>query len=173
MLFRSWLIPHFNATIDLLHEYKAAPMQPGGFFDVPKVSIIWAATCIADNPRLPKLAPHPDDTEGMKFLLERRTDFGGNGWEALFPGQGGRIVVNRVEGAHHFSMMVSSFFRLFLVLGMCVVYIYLPLDGCLQPAYLDVLVDQVRSLTNQGISILLQREPYSQQLAEFLRKAMA
>ncbi|KAF7546534.1 hypothetical protein G7Z17_g8371 [Cylindrodendrum hubeiense] len=101
----AWLIPHFNATIDLLHEYRAAPMRPGRFFDVPKVSIIWAAACIADNPLLPKLAPHPDDTEGMKFLLERRTDFRGNGWEALFPGRERGIVVDRVEGAHHFSMM--------------------------------------------------------------------
>ncbi|KAI1412620.1 polyketide synthase [Hypoxylon sp. FL1857] len=101
----AWLIPHFNATIDLLHEYRAAPMRPGRYFDLPKVSIIWAATCIADNPRLPKLAPHPDDTEGMKFLLERRTDFGPNGWDALFPGRERDIVIDRVEGAHHFSMM--------------------------------------------------------------------
>ncbi|KAI0123643.1 polyketide synthase [Xylariales sp. AK1849] len=104
----AWLIPHFNATIDLLHEYRAAPMRPGRFFDLPKVSIIWAAACIADNPRLPKLAPHPDDTEGMKFLLERRTDFGASGWEALFPGQEGAIIVDRVEGAHHFSMMDTN-----------------------------------------------------------------
>ncbi|KAI1452580.1 polyketide synthase [Annulohypoxylon moriforme] len=99
----AWLIPHFNATIDLLHEYRAKPMRPGRFFALPKVSLIWAASCIADNPRLPKLAPHPDDTEGMKFLLERRTDFGPNGWDTLFPGQD--VVVDRVEGAHHFSMM--------------------------------------------------------------------
>ncbi|KAK3902976.1 conidial yellow pigment biosynthesis polyketide synthase [Staphylotrichum tortipilum] len=101
----AWLIPHFNATIDLLHEYRAAPMRPGRFFDLPKVKIIWAAACIADNPCLPKLAPHPDDTEGMKFLLERRTEFGPNGWDALFPGREAGIVLERVEGAHHFSMM--------------------------------------------------------------------
>ncbi|KUI72115.1 Conidial yellow pigment biosynthesis polyketide synthase [Cytospora mali] len=103
----AWLIPHFNATIDLLHEYRAAPMRGSGrsASGGPKVSIIWAAACIADNPRLPKLAPHPDDTEGMKFLLERRTNFGANGWGALFPGREGSIIVDRVEGAHHFSMM--------------------------------------------------------------------
>ncbi|KAK2614402.1 hypothetical protein N8I77_001234 [Diaporthe amygdali] len=104
----AWLISHFNATIDLLHEYRAAPMRSGRFpsdVPIPKVGIIWAAACIADNPRLPKLAPHPDDTEGMKFLLERRTDFGASGWGTLFPGSERRIFVDRVEGAHHFSMM--------------------------------------------------------------------
>ncbi|KAI1142789.1 polyketide synthase [Hypoxylon sp. FL0543] len=121
----AWLIPHFNATIDLLHEYRATPLRPGRFFDLPKVSIVWAAACIADNPRLPKLAPHPDDTEGMKFLLERRTDFGPNGWDALFPGRESDIVVDRVEGAHHFSMMVSLPFRLFLAFGLMLVYIRL------------------------------------------------
>jgi hypothetical protein len=73
---------------------------------------------IANNPRLPKLAPYRDDTEGMKFLLEHRKDFGSNGWEGLFPGREGRIVVDRVGGAHPFSMMVSSVFRLCLVLGL-------------------------------------------------------
>ncbi|RWA12602.1 hypothetical protein EKO27_g2497 [Xylaria grammica] len=101
----AWLIPHFNATIDLLHEYRAAPLRPVRFSDGPKVSIIWATACIADNPRLPKLTPHPDDTEGMKFLLKRRTDFGSNGWEALFPGREHDILIDRITGAHHFSMM--------------------------------------------------------------------
>lgn len=105
----AWLIPHFNATIDLLHAYRAAPMRPSRADRgsvIPKISILWAAASIADNPRLPKLAPHPEDTEGMKFLLERRSDFGGNGWESLFPDSD--IRIDRVEGAHHFSMMVSS-----------------------------------------------------------------
>ncbi|KAI0405958.1 polyketide synthase [Xylaria palmicola] len=107
----AWLIPHFNATIDLLHEYRAAPLRPGRPADGPKVSIIWAAACIADNPRLPKLAPRPDDTEGMKFLLARRTDFGSNGWETLFPGRERDILIDRVPGAHHFSMMREPYSR--------------------------------------------------------------
>lgn len=121
-----WLIPHFNATIDLLHEYRAAPMHSGQF-KLPKVGIIWAASSIADNPSLPKLASHPDDTEGMKFLLERRTNFGGNGWETLFTGRQSEIVIDRVDGAHHFSMMVSFSFQLFLMIGIVLVFIHLPL----------------------------------------------
>lgn len=105
----AWLIPHFNATIDLLHDYRAEPLSSGRLLDNLKVNIIWAASCIADNPHLPKLPPHPDDTEGMNFLLKRRTDFGSNGWEALFPSRKLNIVIGRVDGAHHFSMMVSFF----------------------------------------------------------------
>ncbi|KAI0517278.1 polyketide synthase [Xylaria bambusicola] len=101
----AWLIPHFNATIDLLHEYHPTPVRSRRPSDGPNVSIIWAASCIFDNPHLPKLAPRPDDTEGMKFLLERRTDFGSNDWETLFPGRGQDIRIDRVSGAHHFSMM--------------------------------------------------------------------
>ena len=122
----AWLIPHFNATIDLLHEYRASPLQPRSSVDMPKVGIIWAAACIADNPLLPKLPPRPDDTEGMKFLLERRTDFGGNGWEALFPGRASDMVIDRVEQAHHFSMMVSFAFPFWLcVLMITLVAAYL------------------------------------------------
>jgi hypothetical protein len=87
---------------------------------MPKVGIIWAAACIADNPLLPKLPPRPDDTEGMKFLLERRTDFGGNGWEALFPGRASDMVIDRVEEAHHFSMMVSFAFPFWLCVLMII-----------------------------------------------------
>lgn len=102
-----WLIPHFNATIDLLHEYHAAPMPRGPLLDALKVNIVWAASCIADNQQLPRLPSRPGDTKGMKFLLERRTDFGPNGWDVLFPGREREVVISRVEGGHHFSMMVS------------------------------------------------------------------
>ncbi|KAI8631121.1 polyketide synthase [Xylariaceae sp. FL1651] len=104
----AWLIPHFNATIDLLHDYRAKPLRIRRLSDGPKVCIIWAAACIADNPRLPKLAPHPDDTEGMKFLLERRTDFGGNGWEHLFPGQEQKILIDRVAAPAIFQEIGGS-----------------------------------------------------------------
>lgn len=164
----AWLIPHFNATIDLLHEYRATPMRAGRFYGIPKVNVIWAASCIADNPRLPKLAPHPDDTEGMKFLLERRTNFGGNGWEHLFPGREKDIVLDRVDGAHHFSMMVSRLFIISLILTLCAFHIFLPIGGCIPSAYIDCLAANIRVPTDE-----LQREPYSQKLAQFLRKAMA
>ncbi|KAM3080825.1 hypothetical protein ACMFMF_002740 [Clarireedia jacksonii] len=95
-----WLIPHFNATIDVLHDYYAEPLLES---QCPQVSIIWACDSIMDREGVPKLSPHPDDTEGMKFLTEKRKDFSGNGWEELFPGI--EITIVRAEGATHFSMM--------------------------------------------------------------------
>ncbi|KAJ8105235.1 hypothetical protein ONZ43_g7506 [Nemania bipapillata] len=96
----AWLIPHFNATIDVLHDYWADPLLPE---ECPKVTIIWACESVMDAPGVPRLPPHPDDTEGMKFLTERRKDFSGNGWEKLFPD--GEIVIGRIHGANHFSML--------------------------------------------------------------------
>jgi hypothetical protein len=44
-----------------------------------------------------------EDTEGMKFLTEQRTDFGPGEWSDLFPGK--HLNVNVIRGEHHFSMM--------------------------------------------------------------------
>lgn len=107
-----WLVPHFNATIDTLHEYRAQPLPHG---KAPKTSLIWACDSVIDGKTVPKLPPHVDDTEGMKFLTEPRTDFSSNGWEVLFPG--GQVRVERAVGANHFSMMVSSLTLFSLPLG--------------------------------------------------------
>ena len=99
-----WLVPHFNATIDTLHEYFADPLPRG---KTPKTSITWACDSVMDGKHVPRMSPHPDDTEGMKFLTEARTDFSGNGWETLFPG--GQVSVKQAVGANHFTMMVSVY----------------------------------------------------------------
>jgi thioesterase domain-containing protein/acyl carrier protein len=96
-----WLVPHFNGTIDILHDYWAEPLLEGL---TPKTSIIWASESVLDGVKFPKLAPGPDDTEGLKFLTEKRTDFSAAGWEDLFPGDEVRVV--RADGADHFSIMV-------------------------------------------------------------------
>lgn len=97
-----WLIPHFNGVIDILHNYWAEPLVDSQCL---KVSLIWACSSIMDDASLPPLMPHKDDTEGMKFLTEKRRDFSGNGWEDLFPGS--QLVIEKAHGANHFSMMVS------------------------------------------------------------------
>ncbi|KZF26353.1 polyketide synthase [Xylona heveae TC161] len=99
-----WLIPHFNATIDVLHDYWAEPLPAG---TAPKTSIIWACESVMDGINFVKPAPHPDDTEGMKFLTEKRADFSPCGWEDFFPDR--EITVEKAEGATHFSMMRDSF----------------------------------------------------------------
>ena len=98
----AWLFPHFNATIDTLHEYFATPLPHG---KSPTVSLIWACDSVIDGQRIPR---RPGDTEGMKFLTEPRTDFSAKGWEELFPG-GQPVRTERAVGANHFSMMVSLF----------------------------------------------------------------
>ena len=98
-----WLVPHFNATIDTLHDYHAVPLPNG---KAPKTSLIWACDSVMNGKNIPKMPPHPDDTEGMKFLTEPRTDFSGCGWEKLVPGV--EMRVHKAVGANHFSMMVSS-----------------------------------------------------------------
>ena len=95
------LFPHFIATIDLLHDFIAKPLPEGM---APKTSLIWAGESILDTLKV-DLPPHPDDTEGMKFLTVRHLSFSGNGWERLFPGE--KLSISVAEGANHFSMMVS------------------------------------------------------------------
>jgi thioesterase domain-containing protein/acyl carrier protein len=99
-----WLVPHFNATIDTLHSYHAKPLSRGRTPD--RTSLIWACDTVMDGIAVPKMPPHPDDTEGMKFLTEPRTDFSPCGWETLLPG--GEVSVHKATGANHFTMMVSS-----------------------------------------------------------------
>lgn len=94
-----WLFPHFNATIDTLHDFVASPLPEG---TAPKTSLIWAGEGVLSDLKV-ELPPHPDDTEGMKFLTTNHTTFSGNGWEELFPGE--KLQISVAEGANHFTMM--------------------------------------------------------------------
>lgn len=104
-----WLLPHFRATIDLLHDYHAPPLSArnSAVLDM-KVSIIWAQACALDGVRYPRLpsieAGQVQDEEGVKFLSEPRVDFGPGRWAGLFP-PGVSVSTHTVEGEHHFSMM--------------------------------------------------------------------
>ena len=98
------LFAHFNATIEVLHDYHAKALPPN---TLKRITIIWATDCVIDGVILPKLPPHPDDTEGMRFLTEKRTDFTAQGWGDLFPGM--QIDVESVKDAHHFSLMVRLY----------------------------------------------------------------
>ncbi len=98
------LFAHFNATIEVLHDYHAKALPTN---TLKRVTIVWATDCVIDGVILPKMPPQPDDTEGMKFLTEKRVDFTAQGWGDLFPGM--KIDVKSVEGAHHFSLMVRVY----------------------------------------------------------------
>ncbi|KAI9762130.1 MAG: Type I Iterative PKS [Chaenotheca gracillima] len=99
----SWLLPHFLAFIDSLDAYKAVPFAPG---QAPQTHVIWAKDGVCKNPEDPRPEPRADDPREMKWLLNNRTDFGPNGWDQLLGG--GRLVVETMAGANHFSMMEGA-----------------------------------------------------------------
>lgn len=98
------LFAHFNATIEVLHNYHANALPAN---TLKRTTIIWAPDCVTVGATLSKLPPQPDDTEGMKFLTEKQTDFTAQGWGNLFPGM--KIDIKTVEDAHHFSLMVRVY----------------------------------------------------------------
>ena len=93
-----WLVPHFKATIEVLHDYFATPLPEGL---APQTTIVWAAESALEGVRLPR---ENNDTKGIKFLTEKRTDFSAGGWGRLFPGED--VEVHVIKGANHFSIMV-------------------------------------------------------------------
>lgn len=102
-----WLIPHFHATIELLHHYRALPLPLLKERNSLRVTIIWAGACAFDDA---KYAHMPDEgacsateMEGIRFLTQQRTDFGPGKWAQLFSSH--EVVVRTIEGENHFSMM--------------------------------------------------------------------
>jgi thioesterase domain-containing protein len=94
-----WLIGHFEACVNSLHDHRASAMDPSV---APQTTVIWACDAI-DKSITPRFERRPDDPEGLKFLTEARMDFGLCGWESLLPQEDCKIFC--VEGANHFSMM--------------------------------------------------------------------
>ncbi len=91
----SYLIPHFVAVVDVMLDYKVAPLKTGR---MPKVGIVWAADTVMDEKDAPKI-------KGMHFMVQRRKDFGPDGWDSVVPGAEFDIV--KAIGANHFTLMVS------------------------------------------------------------------
>lgn len=95
-----YLIPHFNATMDVLQNYTAKPIPQAR--RIPKVAIVWAVESVLDE----KNSPPPEllNHKGIHFLLEKRDDYGSCGWETLLPGSD--FIFEKIKG-NHFTMMVS------------------------------------------------------------------
>ncbi|AEO70601.1 polyketide synthase [Thermothielavioides terrestris NRRL 8126] len=96
----AWLVPHFEACVNSLHDYHAKPFTPEAA--APRTQIIWACDAI-DKHLEPKFERRPDDPEGLKFLTATRTDFGPGGWETLLPEP--CIELAKITDSNHFSMM--------------------------------------------------------------------
>lgn len=94
-----WLIPHFEASIINLAAYEPEPLDPS---DAPKVLMIWARDGLVKNPKDSDMPRSAGEAKSIKFLLDKRTDFGPNGWERLLGAE--NITTATVEG-NHFSMI--------------------------------------------------------------------
>ena len=109
----AWLLPHFESTIRALEAYRPAVMDP---LRVPHTFAVWARDGVCGAPGDPQPPPGDDDPKSMNWLLENRTDFGTNGWDALL-GQG-KMEFATVQ-CNHFTMMrhpaVSLLFFLLLL----------------------------------------------------------
>jgi noranthrone synthase len=90
-----YLVPHFVAVVDVMMDYKVAPLRTNR---MPKVGIVWASETVMDEKTAPKM-------KGMHFMIQKRTDFGPDGWDEVMPGAEFDIV--KANGANHFSLMVS------------------------------------------------------------------
>ena len=99
------LFAHFRATMNILNRLYAEPLLVVEGQTLPRCSILFATESIMTGDKA--LPPGDDEVEDMKFLTEKRTDFSPGGWRDLIPG--GDIVVDKVIGAHHFSMMWGEF----------------------------------------------------------------
>ena len=94
---------HFRVTIEMLHDYRAVPLPLGCGADV---GIIWALEAALEERDVEEMVEDNGDSEGLRFLMDRKVDLGTRGWEKLVPVAS--VTVEAMEGANHFSMMVSG-----------------------------------------------------------------
>ena len=91
-----YLISHFIAVVDVTMGYRSSPLKT---HRMPKLGLIWASDTVMDEATAPKM-------EGMHFMVNKRTDFGPDGWDQVLPGGEHDIIV--AQGANHFTLMVST-----------------------------------------------------------------
>lgn len=68
-----WLVSHFEASVNCLHDYHAVPIIPES--SAPRTHIIWASDAI-DKHCKTKFERRSDDPVGLDILVAMRTDFG-------------------------------------------------------------------------------------------------
>jgi acyl carrier protein/pimeloyl-ACP methyl ester carboxylesterase len=92
-----YLIPHFMAVVDVMLDYKVAPLNT---LKMPKVGLVWASETVMEEGEAPKM-------KGMHFMVQKRQRFDADGWDTVLPGADFDIV--KADGANHFTLMVSYF----------------------------------------------------------------
>ena len=98
----SWLRPHFNAFLKMLEDYEVKPFT-GRRLDT---HIIYARDGICKYASDPRPQMQPDDPREMLWLLNNRTEFGGDGWASLVGRQNLRVQV--LDDVNHFSMVAPG-----------------------------------------------------------------
>lgn len=103
----AWLLPHFEATIKALASYKPASIikDKKKISSVPRTLAIWARHGVCGRPGDPRPERYDDDPKSMKWLLENRTDFGANGWDALLGLEA--MEIHSIDG-NHFTLMKDA-----------------------------------------------------------------
>ncbi|KAJ0114474.1 hypothetical protein J7T55_004717 [Diaporthe amygdali] len=94
----AWLRKHFSAFIRVLDEYKPRPLA-----HAPSTLIIYARDGVCKDLDGPKIEIRPEDPREMRWLLNNRTDFSGDGWATLLGRENLHIEI--VDDVNHFSMM--------------------------------------------------------------------
>lgn len=97
----NFLVPHFNATCEVLKNYHASPIHHER--KVTRVAITWATESVVDAKSNPPVELLNSKSKGLHFLLEKRQDYGSCGWDRLLPGT--EMIFDKVAG-NHFTMMV-------------------------------------------------------------------
>ncbi|RGP64451.1 polyketide synthase [Fusarium longipes] len=105
-----WLLAHFLAFVDALDAYVPVPWDTGlvSGSDLPPVSpetyLLWAEDGVCKDEDAARPEYRDDDPREMRWLLENRTNFGPNGWEALLGRKEG-LFIERIPEANHFTML--------------------------------------------------------------------
>lgn len=94
----AWLRQHFSAFIRILDEYK-----PRALLNAPPTLIVYARDGVCKNLDDLKIEILPDDPREMRWLLNNRTDFSGDGWATLLGRDNLHIEI--IDDVNHFSMM--------------------------------------------------------------------
>ncbi|EME39092.1 polyketide synthase [Dothistroma septosporum NZE10] len=91
-----YLIPHFMAVVDVMLDYKCKPLQTK---KMPNVGLIWADSTVMKEDEAPKM-------KGMHFMIQKRTNFGPDGWDEVCPGAKFEIV--KAVDTNHFTLMTKA-----------------------------------------------------------------
>ena len=97
-----WLLDHFEASIKALTAYNPQPIPEKDKSRMPRTLAVWARYGVCRYPDSPRPEVKGDEPRSMNWLLNNRTDFGPNGWEALL--KDAKIETMAME-SNHFTLM--------------------------------------------------------------------